>query len=318
MLLGRPKLIIGVFIILTLFIGLETYLHLAGFGSYPIYLLDSQIKYIPASKQSGVFLNRNHWFFNDRHMGNSDNWTPDIHPDVLLLGNSIVLGGNPYDHNEKLGPLLQNALGDKYSVWSVAAGGWTNINEMAYLDQNKDVAQNADIVVIEYMEGGLSIASPWPGYYVFPDHRPLLLSRYIIEKYALPSLKSRIPVNESGTLPHVGKIDLTQLERFTNILTALLKTSKVIIFFYPTKSELANINAWKKTIEPVLQICKLLPLTCVDVAGEQLWSASMYRDDDGVHPTVEGNRHLAGIIASAIANGMTFSGMTQSEDIRTR
>lgn len=176
MFLGRPKLTIGVFIILTLFMGLETYLHLAGFGSYPIYLLDGQIKYIPASNQSGVFLNRNHWFFNDRHMGNSDNWTPDKHPDVLLLGNSIVLGGNPYDHNEKLGPLLQNALGDKYSVWSAAAGGWTNINEMAYLDQNKDVAQNADIVVIEYMAGGLSIASPWPGYYVFPDHRPLLLS----------------------------------------------------------------------------------------------------------------------------------------------
>lgn len=103
MFFGRPKLTIGVFIILTLFMGLETYLHLAGFGSYPIYLLDSQIKYIPASNQSGVFLNRNHWFFNDRHMGNSDNWTRDIHPDVLLLGNSIVLGGNPYDHNESLG-----------------------------------------------------------------------------------------------------------------------------------------------------------------------------------------------------------------------
>jgi hypothetical protein len=316
MFLGRPKLIIGGFVILTLLMGLETYLRWAGFGSYPIYFLDSELKYIPASNQNGIFLNRNSWFFNDRHMGNSDNWTPDKHPDVLLLGNSIVLGGNPFDHNEKLGPLLQNALGDKYSVWSAAAGGWTNINEMAYLDQNKDVVQNADIVVMEYMAGGLSIAAPWPGYYVFPDHRPLLLSSYILGKYGLPSLKSRIPINESGALPPVGEIDQTQLERFTNLLTAFVKTSKVVIFFYPTKSELANITAWKKAIEPILHVCKLLPLTCVDIAGEQSWSAGMYRGDDGVHPTVEGNRHLARIIASAISSGMTFSVMTHSEDFR--
>jgi hypothetical protein len=314
----RLKFIIGGFVILTLFIGLESYLRWAGFGSYPIYFLDRELKYIPASNQNGVFLNRNRWFFNDRHMGNSDNWTRDKHPDVLLIGNSIVLGGNPFDHNEKLGPLLQKALGDKYSVWSAAAGGWTNVNEMAYLDQNKDVAQNADIVVIEYMAGGLSTPAPWPGYYVFPDRRPVLLSSYIVGKYVLPSLKGRIPVNESGALPPVGEIDQTQLERFTDLLATLVKTSKVIIFFYPTKSELANITAWEKTIEPIVHVCKLLPLTCVDIAEEQSWSAGMYRGDDGVHPTVEGNRHLALIIASAISSGMTFSVMTHSEDFRIR
>jgi hypothetical protein len=315
---GQSKLIIGGLAIITLFIGLETYLRLAGFGSYPIYFLDSKLKYIPASNQNGVFLNSNRWFFNDKHMGNSDNWTPDKHPDVLLLGNSIVLGGNSFDHNEKLGPLLQTALDNKYTVWSAAAGGWTNINEMAYLDQNKDVARNADIVVIEYMAGGFSVAAPWPGYYVFPDYRPVLLSSYIAVKYGLPRLKSRMPINESGALPPVGEMDQTQLERFTKLLTALVKTSRVVVFFYPTKSELTNITAWKKAIEPIVNVCKLLSLTCVDIAAEQSWSAGMYRDDDGVHPTVEGNRHLARIIASAIASGMTSSAMTHSEDFRMR
>ena len=52
-----------------LFISSEVYLRYAGFASYPIYDVDAQIKYIPAANQHGSFLNRNAWFFNDRHMG---------------------------------------------------------------------------------------------------------------------------------------------------------------------------------------------------------------------------------------------------------
>jgi hypothetical protein len=56
-----------------------------------------------------------------------------------LIGNSIVLGGNPFNHQDKLGPLLEKDLGGRYTIWSAAAGGWSNINEMTYLDRNTDV-----------------------------------------------------------------------------------------------------------------------------------------------------------------------------------
>jgi hypothetical protein len=52
-------------------------------------------EYILAANQHGRFLNRNAWYFNDRHMGNISNWRQEKHPDFLLIGNSIVLGGNP-------------------------------------------------------------------------------------------------------------------------------------------------------------------------------------------------------------------------------
>jgi len=129
-------------------------------------------EYILAANQHGRFLNRNAWYFNDRHMGNISNWRQEKHPDFLLIGNSIVLGGNPINHDDKLGPLLEKELGAGSTVWSVAAGGWTNVNEMLYLDRNPDVLQNADTVIVEYMGGGLAGANPWPGYYVFPDHKP--------------------------------------------------------------------------------------------------------------------------------------------------
>jgi hypothetical protein len=109
----------------------ETYLHFAGFGSYPIYDIDNEIKYIPAANQHGTFINRNAWYFNDRHMGNISNWRQEKHPDILLAGNSIVLGGNPFNHDDKLGPLLEKDLGAATTVWSVAAGGWSNVNDLS-------------------------------------------------------------------------------------------------------------------------------------------------------------------------------------------
>ena len=89
----------------------EIFLSFAGFGSYPIYDIDNEIKYIPAANQHGRFLNRNAWYFNDRHMGNISNWHQEKHPDFLLIDNSIVLGGNPINHDDKLGPLLEKELG---------------------------------------------------------------------------------------------------------------------------------------------------------------------------------------------------------------
>jgi hypothetical protein len=50
-----------------------------------------------------------------------------------LIGNGIVFDGNAFTHEDKLGSLLEKNLGGRYAVWSVAGGGWTNVNEMAYL-----------------------------------------------------------------------------------------------------------------------------------------------------------------------------------------
>jgi hypothetical protein len=37
-------------------------------------------------------------------MGNISNWHQEKHPDFLLIDNSIVLGGNPINLDDKLGP----------------------------------------------------------------------------------------------------------------------------------------------------------------------------------------------------------------------
>ena len=72
----------------------EIGLRLAGAGSYPLYDIDDKIKYIPSANQHGTYFNRYAWHFNDRHMASRSNWSAEKHPNLVLVGNSIVLGGN--------------------------------------------------------------------------------------------------------------------------------------------------------------------------------------------------------------------------------
>jgi len=278
-------------------VGAEAALHLTGFGSYPVYDLDGGLRYVPAANQSGRFLNRNAWFFNDRRMGNADNWTPTKHPNVLLVGNSVVLGGLPYDQADKLGPLLERSMGNGAVVWSAAAGGWSNINEMAYLDRNRDVIENADVVIWEFMSGGLSAASEWPGYYIFPDHKPLFLAPYVIGKYVLPYFGGRI-VNDSGALPPTGETDDANLRRFRAMVALIAKSRKLVIFMYPSRADLQDRVAWAEAVAPIVETCRMFALSCVDFAKEPVWTESLYRD--GVHPTVEGNKRLASRLAEVV------------------
>ncbi|MGH6847441.1 MAG: hypothetical protein ACREC0_08370 [Methylocella sp.] len=271
-----------------------------GFGSYPIYDIDNDIKYIPGANQHGRFRNRNFWYFNDRHMGNISDWRPERHPNVLLIGDSIVFGGNPFNHGDKLGPLLEKGLGATTTVWSVAASAWTNVNEMVYLERNPDVLQSADTVIVEYMSDGLTAANPWPGYYVFPDHKPWLLTSYIFRRNVLVPLLGRIS-SDCGSVPATGATDAAQLQRFKMLISSVSSKRNVVIFMYPMRFELRDRSGWLEATAPVRNLCQENTLICIDVALEPTWGESAYKGD-GVHPTVAGNKALASILAKAVIN----------------
>jgi hypothetical protein len=61
-------------------------------------------------------------------MGVAAAWQPSERTDILLIGNSVVSGGNAYDQPEKLTSRLQEKLGQHCAAWPVAAGGWATVN----------------------------------------------------------------------------------------------------------------------------------------------------------------------------------------------
>ena len=76
---------------------------------FALYEANAQIGYIPAANQQGSFLNKNDWQFNALHMG-APAFAPNPARDVLLVGDSLVYGGNAYSQSQRLGPTLQAQL----------------------------------------------------------------------------------------------------------------------------------------------------------------------------------------------------------------
>jgi hypothetical protein len=151
--------------VLALGIAAEILLRLVGAVDFPVYYVDDGIGYAIQPNQAGAFFRTHSWVFNDRSMGTAAMWDPTKRPNLLLIGNSIVMGGNPYQQPEKLGPLVQSELGDRVAVWPIAVGGWTEVNETVYLERNPDVASSAEFFVWIVLRGGLSQLSQWRGDY---------------------------------------------------------------------------------------------------------------------------------------------------------
>ncbi|MDO6413716.1 hypothetical protein Q4F19_04905 [Sphingomonas sp. BIUV-7] len=101
---------------------------------YPLFRLDPHIGYIEQPDQSGSLGRVNDWAYNDKSMGIAAPFRPSpTAPDTLLVGDSIVNGGNLYRERDKLGARLGQRLG---AVWPVGAGNWSLGNESAYLDRH--------------------------------------------------------------------------------------------------------------------------------------------------------------------------------------
>jgi hypothetical protein len=284
----------------------EIGVRLIGAVSFPTYHVDGEIGYIPNPDQQGNFLFVHRWVFNDRSMGTDRPWNPNSEPNVLLIGNSVVMGGNPYDQKDKLGPLIQQEVGSGYAIWSIAAGGWTNVNEMVYLKRNPDVAASARFFVWEYMNGGLSGPSRWRGEYVFPREHPLCASCYVFRRYVWPRLFG----GNMSELPPNGHVNPANLAEFATAVSDLSRHTASprpgILVLYPVKAdyEIARQGKeWLPERPDIEKIARTNGLDVIDIAARPEWNESLYRPDN-THPTVRGNRVLARILANAIDSGL--------------
>jgi len=182
--MGKAKLASRVFLALgCLVVAAEVAVRWAGMVDFPVYDADARLGYIPSAGQQGRFLNRNAWSINDRHMGTPLPFKPGAEGNVLLLGDSIVWGGNALAEADRLGPQLQGRL--KARVWPVSAGSWSLQNQLEYLDQNPDVVAAADTVVFVLNSGDLGPASSWGCTHSHPRERPWLALAYLTNKYVV-------------------------------------------------------------------------------------------------------------------------------------
>ncbi|MFC4440896.1 SGNH/GDSL hydrolase family protein [Caulobacter henricii] len=270
---------------LVLLFCVELGLRVFGLLDFPLYRPGPPFGYIPAPSQSGAFLNRNDYAFNSRSMGVAAEFVPKPNvQDTLLVGDSIVYGGNRYRQSEKLGPQLQGKIGGK--VWPIGAGSWSLSNELLYLEINPDIARKSDKVVFVLNSGDLQAPSEWKLESTHPTHRPLLA----IQHLAVKTLHIGVRGSPGPALDRNWK------EQWVAFHCG--RHPPTLIVLYPNKVEASDGNLRLNALLKPMQVLSGAGLVFVDVGADSRWNTSLYRDD--IHPTPKGTEVLATIIGEAI------------------
>jgi hypothetical protein len=286
--------------IVVIFIAAEVIVRASGLTNFPTYSTGEDFIYVVSPSQRGQFRNSNDWYFNNLSMPVREDWRPRA-KGVLLIGNSIVMGGNSYRQADKITPLIEERL-RSVPIWPVACGGWTQPNEIGYLQKHRELEVNLRLVAWEYMAGGLSDATPWAGEYVFPTHRPLWASYYAFRRYIVPLLTSG---GRNLDLPATGLPKQANVAAFSaaarRLAQATVGPSRGFVWLYPTEAQLRSSRhgqEWLPERSMIIDIANRSNLRVVDLSRDPRWNETLYRD--GTHPTVRGNRVLASILAGEI------------------
>lgn len=225
---------------------------------------------------------------------------PGSKTNVLLLGDSLVLGGNPYREDERLGPRLQATLPQGTRVWPISAGSWALRNELAWLRANPDVVEKMDTLVFVVNSGDFAEASSWSCELTHPTHKPSSALFYLFEKYVYAFSPC------DGTVPPALQVPPGNLPQELQTFLAG-KIPKVLFVSYADKAEQADVA--QREGKQAVQLAMLRGAgakSLLNVAEDARWSSVYYRD--GIHPTPDGYQVLASIIKDGLLRDGVVTG----------
>lgn len=282
----RTKFLTGTVLGLVL---IEIVIRISGIMDFPLYDADNRIGYIPKPNQSGSFLRIHDWQFNSLSMGASEFKPSDAVVDTLLIGDSVVLGGNPYKQADRLGPQLQKIHGG--NVWPISAGSWGLRNELIYLNLHPDVVAAADELIFVLNSGDFAEASSWACEETHPRSYPVYATAYVIKKYIYNWSACGIVPADLKVPEGDWKSELKHL-----LQSQLIKDKKVSFFLYPDKNEFTYDALQVEKLEShAIELVHSGATKVYSVGRDLRWAdKQLYRD--GIHPSVPGTGVLARII----------------------
>jgi len=260
---------------------MESFVRLSYISNIPYYNANNVIGYIPQPNQSGAFLWRNRWVFNDKSMGVAAPFKP-VRNAILLIGDSIVLGGNQLDQSQRIGVRLAAITGR--TVWPISAGSWALQNELTYLRQHPEVVAGIDRIVILSNSEDFGPPSHWASPLTHPLHRPRSMALYALDRYIV-----------KWTKPSTSPAWIVPVRDNRRDFAALLAHGKpVTVILYPTKAELQRDAPCD--FAPDWYVPPRSTGHCVsDIPG---WGTAAYQDD--IHPTAAGADRVAAFIAGVM------------------
>jgi hypothetical protein len=266
-------------------VGSEISLRLLGFTDFPLYEKSDTLGYILAPNQHGVFLNRNDWVFNELSMGVADRFQPKKYThNVLLIGDSIVLGGDPIAQKDKIAPILNNRC-ETAMTWPIAAGSWAFLNELRYLELHQDILDNLDRIVFILNSADFGQPSVWASEVTHPTHRPLAL----IQLARKLNLVGDVASGEGKGTGDWHEAMKWLADRYHRPVTILL---------YPTEAETRDANLRARALDA--HAAELDPRFNVIFLKAEIsdWSDTDYRDK--IHPKASSDFKIADLLKKHI------------------
>ena len=273
-----------------------------GMVEFPLYMKDEAVGYIPKPNQHGSFMMNNDWMFNQRSMGTTE-FKPGEKFDILLIGDSIVMGGNPIAQKFRLAPQMEAQGKNLIRVWPVSAASWSSQNAAAYLKKNADILPSIKWVVWVLNSGDFSSFSTWQSNRTQPLQPPFwatwyLFDKYVWAKHAEPKIKALSPLKPKP-LPAPDAV-YPQFEQFVREFRAQYPNIGLAIVWFPAKYEIppSTTPEWALLTPKLLQLSVTEKLLFIDVSRSPLWKGEYYRDS--INPDIFGYPVLARLIMEGL------------------
>ncbi|MGN6497094.1 MAG: hypothetical protein ACTHK5_07110 [Tsuneonella sp.] len=144
-----------------------------------LYNSDHEVGYWLRPSQHGDGLLTGSYAIDADGLGVPRPFAPTRSFDLLLVGDSIVMGTSSVDQEERLGPQLEKLTG--WSVWPLSAGSWALWNEIRSIERNPKLLQ-ADAIVFVLNSEDFRRPSFWDNEFEHPRHPPASYLVYAVQK----------------------------------------------------------------------------------------------------------------------------------------
>ncbi|MDJ1183666.1 SGNH/GDSL hydrolase family protein [Roseofilum casamattae] len=228
---------------------------------------------------------------------------------ILMVGDSVLNGGNPIDQSDIISEILENYLensGHRAEVLNASSGSWGLGNQKGYIE--KFGLFDSDPIILQIGVHDLlqpTSTSDAVGSIYFPNRRPILAISEAWTRYLWPRVRQRIPLNTPRAEIPVAQLDpkaqfQENMQTFGQMVNLIRSSNRsVLVLFTPNRFDLLPTPKTPPYSEEFLTQLASENIPVID--AYQVWSdlppetiASFFRDS--VHLNATGNREVAALI----------------------